>query len=263
MNATRAIAILTQRQAEAESLLGATTSSSQFTKWYRDSEISIERIFGHGCRHLKDFRDVSYSLGFFTTSTTDREFAEAHQRGLRNAHAVFASMIDEITSFGLGDDIPESAPDELALIERLCTRFHIVARQLAHRHADRSTILIADEYDVQDLMHGLLRLHFDDIRDEEWTPSYAGGGSRVDFLLKDERIVIEIKKTRAKLRAKEVGEQLLIDRERYQSHPDCKTLVCFVYDPDGFIQNPTGIENDLRRNSGSLNVRVFIAPRLG
>ena len=28
---------------------------------------------------------------------------------------------------------------------------------------------------------------FDDIRPEEYTPSYAGGSSRIDFLLKDEK----------------------------------------------------------------------------
>ena len=39
-------------------------------------------------------------------------------------------------------------------------------------------------------------LYFDDIRAEEWTPSYAGKCARVDFLLKNEKIVIEVKKTR-------------------------------------------------------------------
>ena len=55
---------------------------------------------------------------------------------------------------------------------------------------------IKDEYDVQDLLNALLRLNFDDVRPEEYTPSYAGSSTRVDFLLKKEKIVIEVKKTR-------------------------------------------------------------------
>ena len=55
------------------------------------------------------------------------------------------------------------------------------------------------------------QLHFDDIRPEEWTPSYAGSSARMDFLLKKEQIVLEIKKTRKGLVAKEAGEQLIVE----------------------------------------------------
>jgi hypothetical protein len=110
------------------------------------------------------------------------------------------------------------------------------------------------------LFHALLCLFFDDIRPEEWTPSYAGKCARVDFLLKQEETIIEIKKTRKGLGAKELGEQLIIDIQRYQSHPSCKMLVCFIYDPEGRISNPRGIENDLNRDDG-LKVRVCITPK--
>jgi hypothetical protein len=110
------------------------------------------------------------------------------------------------------------------------------------------------------LLHALLFIDFEDIRTEEWTPSYAGSSSRMDFLLKNEKIVIETKKTRKGLGSKEVGEELIIDIEKYQNHPDCKTLVCFVYDPEGRIPNPKGIENDLNRTEDDLTVKVIIAP---
>lgn len=143
---------------------------------------------------------------------------------------------------------------------QICSRFHLVARQLNYRHAGRQTLEINDEYDVQDLMHSLLHIGFDDVRNEEWTPSYAGGASRVDFLLANEKIVVEIKKTRVGLKAKEVGEELIIDISRYQKHPDCKALVCFVYDPEGRIANPRGLENDLRR-TGDFAVTVLVVPK--
>ena len=78
------------------------------------------------------------------------------------------------------------------------------------------------------LLHALLLLYFDDVRAEEWTPSYAGKSSRMDFLLKNERVVIEVKKTRQGLADKELGDQLIIDVDRYKVHPDCKRLICFV-----------------------------------
>jgi hypothetical protein len=76
--------------------------------------------------------------------------------------------------------------------------------------------------------------------------------------LKQERIVVEIKKTRKGLDAKVVGTELIEDIHRYQSHPDCDALICFVYDPDGRIANPRGLENDLRRNDDKLIVEVFV-----
>lgn len=150
---------------------------------------------------------------------------------------------------------------QMLMLERLCSRFHLVARQLRSRHSNRDTLHVEDEYDVQDLLHALLTLEHDDIRPEEWTPGYAGGSSRMDFLLKLEQIVIEAKKTRSGLGARELGEQLIVDIQKYKQHPDCRTLVCFVYDPEKRIANPRGIENDLGGDKDGLTVRVIIAPK--
>ena len=117
-----------------------------------------------------------------------------------------------------------------------------------------------DEYDVQDLLHALLTLEHDDIRPEVWTPSYAAS-SRMDFLLKFEQIVIEAKKTRSGFEARELGEQLIVDIQKYKQHPDCRTLVCFVYDPEGRNANPLAIENELSGDKDGLVVRVIIAPK--
>jgi len=163
-------------------------------------------------------------------------------------------------------EIPESInqssePDYMMLIEQICSRFHLVAKQLQSRHANRKPFIINDEYDAQDLLHSLLHIHFDDIRPEEWTPSYAGGSSRVDFLLKEQCIIIEVKKTRESLKVKQVGDELLIDIQRYQSHPDCKRLICFVYDPDEWIENPKGLEKDLNQKNDKITVKIIIVPK--
>lgn len=145
-------------------------------------------------------------------------------------------------------------------ISNIFERFHFVVKALRHRHADRHTIDVNDEYDVQDLLYALLKLYFDDVRKEEYSPSYAGGASRVDFLLKKEETVIEVKKTRQDLRDKRLGEELIVDAARYKAHPDCKRLICFVYDPDGRINNPSGIETDLNSHTDNFKVNIVIKP---
>lgn len=146
-------------------------------------------------------------------------------------------------------------------LKAIIDKFHLVATQLRNRYNDRSTITIDDEYDFQDLMNSLLRINFEDVRKEEYTPSYAGGSTRIDFLLKREKILIEVKKTRPTLKDKEVGNQLIIDIAHYKSHPDCKHLICFVYDPDNLIVNPRGLEDDLNRNTTEeMIIEVYVRP---
>ena len=83
----------------------------------------------------------------------------------------------------------------------------------------------------------------------------------MDFLLKGESTVVEVKKTRGGLRSREIGTQLIDDIHRYKQHPHCKQLICFVYDPEGHIANPKGLENDLSREADGLSVTVFIVPQ--
>jgi REase_DpnII-MboI len=151
-------------------------------------------------------------------------------------------------------------PQKTDAIELLCFRFHEVVKQLRKRYDSRSTIDVADEYDVQDLLHAVLRIFFDDVRPEEWTPSYAGKSARMDFLLPELETVVEVKKTREGLGTKEIGDELIVDIARYRTHPSCKRLICFVYDPESRISNPRGIESDLSQKHADLDVKVIIEP---
>lgn len=235
-------------------------NSQIIVKWKRDADGAIRHIFGTDSHHIKDFEGLNYSLSDITE--------EDLLLGLNNSDEILGSsitflesMIDEIEGYwnetNKNPNIIVSANEN---IERIINRFHQVCRQLGHRYSERSTLNINDEYDVQDLFHALLKLYFDDVRPEEYTPSYAGANSRIDFVLKDENIIIEIKKSRKTLSAKKLGEELMIDSQRYQAHPDCKRIVCFVYDPEGFIANPRGIENDLSKDMNGIPVSVFIRP---
>ncbi len=193
-------------------------------------------------------RGAAFSGGDITTGTYLRKLKSIHER---------LDLYPEDNPIGR----PSTSEDALTIIKQLIDGFHTVTRHLRQRHDNRPTLSVTDEYDAQDLFRALLAVYFEDIRTEEWTPSYAGGSSRMDFLLKAEKVVVEVKKTRAKLGAKEIGDQLAIDIIRYRNHPDCRTLICFVYDPEERISNPKGLEQDLSQPVGHMQVKACVSQR--
>ena len=144
---------------------------------------------------------------------------------------------------------------------KLLSRFHKIAQELRGRREERDTIIIKDEYDVQDLLNALLHINFDDIRKEEYSPSNSGANSRLDFVLKKEKIIIEVKMSSEKLAGKQLGAELLIDIGRYKEYPDCSDFVIFIYDKGDFIRNKNGLISDLQKQStNEFTITVIINP---
>lgn len=225
--------------------------SLEYLRWEAKVDAAIVKYAGN----------VNQATYYLTRANLDEMLFSTSSIFDKN-HAYLLASLDtaiELIKHDLVANIKRTDPQ--IQLENLFIGFHSVCKQLRSRHGERSTIDINDEYDVQDLLHALLRLYFEDIRPEEWTPSYAGSSSRMDFLLKNERCVIEVKKARVGLGAKELGEQLIIDIVKYKEHPDCQTLYCFVYDPEGRVPNPIGIQNDLSSQKGDLKVIVTICPK--
>lgn len=267
MNKINAIKLISTQKEAIERVKDFFISSKEFQIWYNDTKVVIKKIFGINSDFYKRFDALSFSTGSslmpivnnHTYSPTIEEIKRAYLKSLDYCDTMMNAMIKEIE---ISDDFEEeNTLTPIDIVIKICSNFHRTILQMKKRHDKRPSIDINDEYDVQDMLHTFLKLHFDDIRQEEWTPSYAGSASRVDFLLKQEKIIIEVKKTRTKLRDREVGEQLIIDIDRYKSHPDCDTLICFVYDPDSLINNPGGLENDLNRKNDELNVITIISPK--
>lgn len=196
-------------------------------------------------------------LNAFDSEITSNEYRKA-LKGV----SIIESIIEDVEEGNLDIySISKENLDKTLFLEEILNNFHRVVRQLRNRHKDRTTLEIKDEYDVQDLLHSLLLIHFEDVRPEEYTPSYAGATSRMDFLIKDINTVIETKMTRETLKDKQLGEELIIDIEKYAKHPDCDKLYCFVYDPKEYINNPKGLEKDLSDNSDAIDVKTIIVPK--
>ena len=210
------------------------------------SRVSVKQVrndwYGNNCRELNE------KIAFLKTLKVDIEKNPEFWEGFLSKNKTIQKVVSQ-----------PGIISSMNIVRKICSQFHIVAKQLGdYRHENRNTITITDEYDVQDLLHALLKIFFNDIRPEECTPSYAGGSSRIDFLIKSEKIAIETKKTRNGLKGKEIADQLFVDIERYKkSHPGCEYLFCFVYDPENLIQNPIGFEKDINeKHKGEAEVLV-------
>ncbi|MEX0715211.1 MAG: hypothetical protein WD066_01420 [Planctomycetaceae bacterium] len=154
---------------------------------------------------------------------------------------------------------PQTVEELLGILVRGLRR---AMHPLTHRRKGSQALSFGSEYDVQDLLHALLRPWISDIRPEEFTPSYAGSSTRMDFLLPSYSLVIETKIIRDRAHARRVGDELIIDIEHYRRHPACKTLWCAIYDPDHLITNADGLCSDLQGQrvtaDGSVDVKVLV-----
>jgi hypothetical protein len=167
-------------------------------------------------------------------------------------------------------DVPSTSTSEAPvkptkveeLLEVLVRGLRRAMHPLTHRRRGMQPLSFGSEYDVQDLLHALLRPWIGDIRPEEFTPSYAGSSTRMDFLLPAHKLVIETKIVRDRAHAKRVGDELIVDIEHYRRHPGCASLWCVVFDPDHLVTNAEGLKSDLQGNrstpDGTVNVRVFV-----
>ena len=160
-----------------------------------------------------------------------------------------------------GHGLAQAGSDPIELVKAVCGRFHAVVRQLRLRGEYRATLQVEDEVDAQDLLHVLLRVQFNNIDTDEWTPSYSSGALRTTLLLNESRLAVIVKKTRPGLTAKDLTDQLRVDAARYRFHGRCTTLLCFMYDPDGRIGNPQGFEASLTSVNDSFIVDVLVAPK--
>lgn len=197
---------------------------------------------------------------------TEEDIDKLFTHGMKKSDSLYIKnyidFLESVRDHPLPEETEHLTFNVIELLEKIFKNFHRCYRQLLIRHTQRDTLKITDEYDVQDLLHAILKLHFDDVRPESCTSTYAGSNSRIDFILNEYDIAIEIKKTRPNLKDKEIGAELLIDIARYQqSNSKIKLLICFVYDPDGLIINPIGLESDLNSAPSNISIKTIICPK--
>jgi hypothetical protein len=148
--------------------------------------------------------------------------------------------------------------DAVAAVIRLAERMRVVSLDLRRRHDKRDTLVLKDEYDAQDLFRSLLRIFFDDIRVEDPASQVAGASTRIDFVLPAVGLAIELKYTRDNMNSKSLGEELIVDRKRYEGRGKISHLLFLVFDHKDEIINPRGIEADLSREKSESDFAVTV-----
>ena len=103
---SRAIDLLAEALDEIPELKKLSRESTEFAGWRRDTEISITHIFGDEGRHLKEFKNISFTppypraivvgSGVPDRRPKERDYQERFERGLDRADTILKSMIREI-----------------------------------------------------------------------------------------------------------------------------------------------------------------------
>lgn len=149
--------------------------------------------------------------------------------------------------------------EALELLEAIGRKIPITFSILESGHRGRPGIVIKDEYSVQHILHAISVLHFAQVEPEEPTPKVASGSSRLDFLLKRERIAIETKMMRPSFSIEQLRKELAADIVYFRAHPNVGCLFILIYDPQRKITNSAGFEQDLHSDSDDFPVRAVIA----
>ena len=214
-----------------------------FNLWRDKVDAIFRKFWGEDSAKYKEIHQYLYPRFFFMPNPSN----ERHDYGKE-----FRARLDGY----------ETKLNALSLIIDILNGFPKFALQINKRHKNRHSIDFNDEYDVQDALHAILLLHFDNVKREEPIPHSAGASSSIDFLLRREKIGIEVKMPRKGLQDKTLGAQLAEDKERYKKENDCKTLIFFIYDPHHFINNPSEIIQDISGEVYGMKVMVVYCPSL-
>lgn len=231
----------------------------------------VKTQFGEDSDYAKEIKHVLNPGIVVTTDTPDSYWVNLRRRTLDSARVHLGAYLQELEEFLNTKTVKEDesgahvkkkraeVQGPVKDLERIFFRFHTIVKSIAKRHDNRATLEVNDEYDVQDLLRSLMKMFFDDIRPEEWTPSYASKGAKMDFLLFKEEIIVECKMTRPGHGEKVISDELIVDSKRYKQHPKCKKLVCLIYDPLGIIDNKSALK-DLEESSRGFTTQLYVIP---
>ena len=111
----------------------------------------------------------------------------------------------------------------------------------------RTNYNVTNEKQLQDLIYSILRALFDSIEFEDPTEKMCGKSNRLDFVLKDHHIIIEVKYVRDKDHGKKISEELSVDYPRYANSPYGNKIINYIYDPDKNIDNHELFREQLKK----------------
>jgi hypothetical protein len=168
-------------------------------------------------------------------------YAEVHDAQMHHAGIADMATNRSLIPLSQGEDhtfellfsgASQSAPPpDTEMVVQLCKRLPQAARILATRSRKGKTPYeITDEYDVQDLLHAVLRAYLKYSVQEDPLPKMAGAKSgRADVSIEEIGVLIEVKYVHGPEDQKRLFEDYSQDLVLYSQWSHLKTLVFLIY----------------------------------
>ncbi|MBY0549692.1 MAG: hypothetical protein K2W95_20610 [Candidatus Obscuribacterales bacterium] len=150
----------------------------------------------------------------------------------------------------------EESTSATQIILQVCTSIRASAKCLQNRRKvkghDQKAYEVANEFDVQDLLHAVIKAYFPSADIECPLPKMAQtASSRADMQLPEQGIIIEAKYVRENYDQKKLLGDLIVDCDYYSTWSELKLLLFVIYDTNK-LMNPNALATYI---SGNRSIR--------
>lgn len=171
-------------------------------------------------------------------------------------------LLEDIESTLLSIRYVNKSADEV--VRDILNNFsNAIQKIIKNRRKDHPDFIIEDEYDVQDILYVILKSVFPNLRDEDAIGKVGAKTTKIDLIIREERILVEVKMIKAKdSNETHFIEQLKTDFESYHECKWLRKLFCFVYDPykkTRDISNFNDLNGERTKGEHNFNVEVIVA----
>ncbi|MCB0044345.1 MAG: hypothetical protein KDD92_02825 [Caldilineaceae bacterium] len=227
----------------------------QFTDALLNADVDLEFPYADICNFIyqKDIKD----------DNIEPFLSEILKRDL---DIIDLLILEDVERVLLSNSIPKIQFQNLSAREiavQVLEQFSNAVKKITHaRRKGHESFIINDEYDVQDLLYVMLKPLFPKLTDEEPTPKVGAKYNKIDLIIREEGIMIEVKMIKEKDRdEKDFIEQLKNDIQSYYKYKFLKDLLIFVYDPQNKtrdIQNFYDLNGTQEINEVRFNIKVIV-----
>lgn len=180
--------------------------------------------------------------------------------------ADLATAVAELNSkYGSASTAAVASVQDVGRILKALDEFMECVRYLNTRRSTSAVLALNSEAAVQDALYLMLRPWVLDLVPETPTDKIASARYTIqDFLSESAKTVIEAKFIRDAAHGKSITKELHDDIETYRTHPSCRHLVFFIYDPDVLIPDRAALRRQIaveRTYAGSpLTCHLVVKP---
>lgn len=205
-----------------------------------DYNLEIELFDPSRSKSIKPRMGDIFHNGIFSASHNSEQFTN-----MATMHSYVLSAIEK-TRKGL--IVRENILPTVNVLLNILGSFPDVVSRLKYRRPGKETLLIKDEYDVQDIVYIMLKGIFPTLQYEDPMPKVGLNSSRADFTIIDLGVFLETKIISKKGKEKEIQQQCLTDIQNYGKQEGCQKIIFFIYDPEKCIDNQYAFKNGIGNN---------------